>query len=147
MANLPAQIKRAFLQSLFDLVQDGTATELLATGETDAAIPDLLAALKAFQKMQFGALSTGKSSIGSTGFAHGTQWQGYQLLRAFNPEEVFSLAQELREVYTDARARLVAAGDATPADPAVVAEMFDDDRMCGATVTRPDFSTMRLGVQ
>jgi hypothetical protein len=53
----------------------------------------------------------------------------------------------LREVYTDAKARLVAAGDATPADPAVVAEMFDDDRMCGATVTRPDFTTMRFGAQ
>jgi hypothetical protein len=146
MALLRAELKRAFLQWLYDLVEDGTAPEVLATGETDMAIPDLVTALKAFQKQQAGALSTGKSSVGSSGFAHSTQWQGWSVLRAMNPEEVLALAQEYREVYADAKAALIAAGNATPSDSQILAGMMDDDRMIGASSVTKDFSQLRYGV-
>jgi hypothetical protein len=63
-----------------------------------------------------------------------------------NPEEVLALAQEYREVYTDAKAALIAAGNATPSDSQILAEMMGDDRMIGATSVQKDFSQLRYGV-
>jgi hypothetical protein len=145
MAQLRAELKRSFLQSLYDSVVDGTASEDLVSDDVSRSVFTLEAALKAFQRMGFNSLKTGTLIVGSSGYAHETRLATPDIMRSFSQEEIFSLAQEYREVYTEARAALVAAGDASPTDAEIFAEMMANDRLQAASFTQTDHTGLRFG--
>ncbi len=143
MANIRAQLKRAFLQSLYDSVTENTAAEDLQSGDTVPTVVTLEDALKAFQRLGFQGLKNGRFTILSSGFSHEVRFAMPDNMLAFSQDEAFSMAQEFREVYADSLARLVAAGNATPADAQVLAAMFADDRLQSVTSTVRDHSQLR----
>jgi hypothetical protein len=145
MADLKAQQKRAFLQSLYDAIVNDTATIDLSSGiETnEPPIITFIDALQAFQRLGFNALKFGKLSMGTSGLGHEVRWCPPQQWRAFSQEEVFALAQEFREVYADALVTLAEAGNSSPNDATILATMFADDRMQTVTSLQHDFSLLR----
>ena len=143
MAQLRAELKRAFLQSLYDAVQSGTASDDLISGDNAPVVVSLEDALKAFQKMGFAALKDGRLSIQSSGFAHSISFSAPQQWRAFSQEEVFAMAQEFREVYNDAKLRLIAAGNATPVDLELLQSMMADDRLQSVSSLQRDHTMLR----
>src|SRR5690349_15784235 len=116
MAALKAELKRAFFQSIYDAVVKGTASQDLVSGDDTLVVRTLEDGLIAFQKMGFQALKSGQLMMGTTGFAHGVTWAPPQQWRSFGQDEVFGMAQEFREVYTDAKLALINAGYTSPTD-------------------------------
>lgn len=145
MADLKAQTKRAFLQSLYDAVADETARVDLASGAqaADSPIATLLEALKAFQRMGFNALKGGRLSMGTSGLSHEVRWAPPAQWRAFGQEEVFAMAQEFREVYTDAVVTLSAQSITEPTDLQILSVMLSDDRLTTVTSTQRDMTLLR----
>lgn len=145
MAELKAQTKRAFLQALYDAVANETARVDLASGAqaADSPIATLLEALTAFQRMGFNSLKGGRLSLGTSGLSHQVQWAPPAQWRAFGQEEVFGMAQEFREVYTDAIVTLSAQGNSSPTDLQILAVMMADDRLTTVTSTQRDFTLLR----
>ncbi len=142
MANLPAELKRSFLQSIYDAVVGGTANADFVTGtpSDDNVIASLEDGLKAFQRMGFSSLKTGRLSLGSSGLSHEVKWAAPQQWRAFSQEEVGSLAQELREVYNEAVETL---GSGT--DLAILNTMMASDRMQSISSIQHDYTMLRWG--
>src|SRR5213075_2766984 len=148
MAALKAETKRAFLQSLFDAVEDETARVDLASGAQVADVPivTLNEALKAFQRMGFNALKNSKLSMGTSGLGHEVRWASPPQLdgfRAFGQVEVYGMAQEFREVYADALVTLSAQGNDTPDDATIFAVMMSDDRLTTVTSLQKDYTLLR----
>jgi hypothetical protein len=146
MANIRGELKRAFLQSLFDAVVDGNASVDLASG-VDANLVQVLtfeSALKAFQRLQFNSLKEGKLTIMNSGMEHEIRFAGPDILRAMSQEEVFSMAQEFREVFDDSLVTLSAAGDSDPDDRTILRAMMANDRLQSVTSTQRDFSMLRF---
>ncbi len=147
MANLRGEVKRAFLQSLYDAVVDGNASVDLASG-VDANLVQVLtleSAMKAFQRLGFNQLKEGKISVGSSGMGHEISFAAPSAWQSLTQEEVFSLAQELREVFDDALVDLDASGDDNPDDRTILRAMMLNDRLQSATSTMRDFSMLRMG--
>lgn len=147
MANLRGEVKRAFLQSLYDAVVDGNASVDLASG-VDANLVQVLtfeAALKAFQRIGFNQLKEGKLTVQNSGMGHDISFAAPDIWRSLNQEELFSLAQEFREVFDDALLTLEVSGDDNPDDRTILRAMMANDRLQSVTSTMRDFSTMRMG--
>src|SRR5436190_8763373 len=146
MAALKAELKRSFLQSIADAVEDGIAQQEMPStvpGQQDAPIVTLGAGLKAFQRMGFEALKGGKLSLGSAGFNHEVKWAPPMHWRSFSQDEVFVMAQEFREVFNDAISTLADAGNSSPTDATILATMMADDRLQTVTSQQHDYSMLR----
>lgn len=140
MANLRAEIKRAFLQSIFDAVQNDVAQRDFVTGTPTDDIPviSLEDGLKAFQREHFATLHRGLLSLGSAGIGHEVKWSPPEVWKDFDQTTMFSLAQEFREVYND----VVATGSFV-SDLAILNAMMADDRMQTVTSLQRDFTMLR----
>ncbi len=146
MAQLRAELKRAFLQSIYDAVADGVAESMFPSTIPDFSpvIVTLEDGLKAFGRMGFEALKSGKLSLGATGMDHEVRWAAPQQWRAFSQDEVMSLAQELREVHAAALVTLSDAGTPSPTQTQILATMMADDRLLTVTSIQKDFSLIRM---
>ncbi len=143
MAALKAELKRSFLQSLYDAYK---AETLLAdlTGDTEGpAIVTFEDALKAFQHYCFGNVKDGKTLFQTSGLGHETRWTSPMVWRAFSEDEVFGMAQEFREVYNDAIITLAGQGNSSPNDATLLSVMMSDDRMQTVTSLQRDFVLLR----
>jgi hypothetical protein len=143
MAALKAELKRAFLQSIYDAYK---AETLLAdlTGDTDGpAIVTFEDALKAFQHYCFGNVKDGKTLFHTAGLGHETRWALPMQWRSFSEDEVFSMGQEFREVHNEAIVTLADAGNIHPNDSAILSTMMANDRMQTVTDTQRDFTLLR----
>ena len=145
MAQLRAELKRSFLQSIADAVNDQ-----IAVAEFPSTVPDLTPiivsledGLKAFQRMQFEALKSGRLSLGSSGLDHEVRWAAPQQWRSFTQDEVMALAQELREIHSDALIKLSANGNGSPTGQQILAAMFADDRLQSVSSINKDFTLLR----
>ncbi len=148
MASLRAEIKRAFLQSIYDAVADDIALQEFPSTVPDSAniqITTLVDGLKAFQRTGLEALKGGRLSLGSSGIGHEVRWAPPDIRRSFSQEEVFSLSQELREVYEDALVRLSSIGNNAPNDITILRTMMTDDRLETVTSLQHDFVSLRWG--
>jgi hypothetical protein len=147
VANLRGELKRAFLQSLFDAVVDGYASVDLASGVSQDLVKVLTfeAALKAFQRLGFNSLKSGKLSIGTSGMNHEIRFAAPDAMLSFRQDEVFAMAQEFREVFADAKLTLAAGGDDEPDDAAILRTMLAHDRLQSVDSTYRDFTMARCG--
>ena len=145
MAEIRAQLKRAFLQSIADAVSAHTAKRDFPSGSrTDAPVVTLLEGLKAFQRMGFSSIKQGKLSVGSAGFGHDVSWAMPSSWRSFSQESVFEMAQEFRELYNSAILTLTLAGTPQPFnDESILAIMMDSDELQSCTSTQKDFTGLR----
>src|ERR1044071_3626475 len=130
MAVLRAEIKRGFLRSLFR--------------QSEANAVTLEAALGAFQDQGFKAIKAGKLVIASSGAGHSVQFAVPDAWRSFSQEEVFSLSEELFQVFDDAKAMLIANGTAEPDDDSIYTAMTADDRLQTVTSLQKDNSPLRF---
>ena len=143
MAALKAELKRAFLQSIYDAYK---AETLLAdlTGDTEGpSIVTFEDALKAFQHYCFGNVKDGKTLFQTSGLGHETRWALPMVWRSFSEDEVFGMAQEFREVYDEAIVTLADAGNIHPNDSAILATMMANDKMQTVTSQQRDFTLLR----
>lgn len=150
MSAIKAELKRSFLQSIADAVEDNIANaEFPSTvpGANDIPIVSLAGGLKAFQRMQFEALKGGKLSLGSSGFDHEVKWAPPAAWRSFTQDEVMSLAQEFREIFNDTLIVLALGGNTSPNDATILAGMMADERLQSVTSSsyQTDFSQLRYG--
>ncbi len=132
MANIKCESKRALVSYL----------------SRSPEATDLLSALEAEQDRIVVALKSGKILTASSGAGFSAT---FSIIGALAPDEMFGLSQELIEVYTDARAALVAAGaflsgstDYLHDDPLILARMMLDDRMNAVTRYQTDFTAIRI---
>ena len=127
MVALNAQIKRAILNSLF-LQAQANATPLVN-------------ALNAFLLDGFSACQSGRLVVSHTGAGKQVTFQVPRIDQQFRQEEVFGLAQELTEVYTDA---LTTLGISQPTDASqdrnIFQTMLADDRLQEVTIVSSDFT-------
>ena len=143
MAALKAELKRSFLQSIYDAYK---AETLLAdlTGDTEGpSIVTFEDALKAFQHYCFGNVKDGKTLFQTSGLGHETRWALPMVWRSFSEDEVFGMAQEFREVYDEAVTTLADSGNIHPNDSAILAMMMANDKMQTVTSTGLDVSLLR----
>ncbi len=145
MANLTGEFKRAMLQSIYDAVVKGFANEVLTTGTSLDAEPAITLedGLIFFQQRGFNANKDGKNVIGTAGVGHEAKWAAPAQWRDLSPDEVFSLAQEFREVYDEAIMTLQAQGFTTMTDLQIKVVMMDNDRLQSVTSTQRDFTLLR----
>lgn len=144
MAALKAELKRSFLQRIYDSFKAETLWEDL-TGDTEEGptIATFEDALKAFQQYCFGNVKDGKTLTQTSGLGHETRWAIPMVWRAFSEDEVMSMAQEFREVYTDAILTLATNGNNSPTDAQVLSTMMADDRLQSVTSTQRDYTLLR----
>src|SRR5262245_60523125 len=126
MALIRAEIKRGCLRSLFRQAQ--------------AAATTLQVALDAFQDGGFKAIKSGKIVIATAGAGHSTQFAVPDQWRSFSQEEIFSLTEELEQVYSDSKAQLIANGNTDPDDQTIFDAMMADDRLQTVTRTQTDYT-------
>lgn len=145
MAAIKGEIKRGILQAIWDAVEDDIAAQ-----EMPSTVPDfqpiivtLEDGLKAFHRMGFESIKSGRLSIGSSGLSHEVKWAAPAMWRGFSQEEVFSLAQELREVHADALITLSAQGIGSPTQTQIFNTMMADDRLQTVTSTYRDHTMIR----
>ncbi len=145
MSSLKAELKRAFLQSIYDAVLSGTIQNDLTSGTDSDSIPitTLLQALQGFQRLGFSNLKGGKTLFQTAGLGHEVRWALPMVWRAFSEDEVFSMAQEFREVYDEAVLTLALAGNNSPNDATILATMMAADRMQSISSTQRDFLLLR----
>ena len=129
MAQIRAEIKRGFLRSLY------RQAKLNAQALSDA--------LDAFQDHGFMALKSGRLLVSSSGNGHSSTFQLPTQWQQFTPDEVFSLSEELEQVYADAITTLNTNGNATPNDDQIFAVMIDDDRLADIDSVGRDYSLLR----
>jgi|SRR5882724_2226452 len=145
MANLTAEFKRATLQSIYDAVRKGFANIVLTTGTPldDDPIIAFEDGLIAFQQRGFNANKDGKTIIATAGLGHDVKWSMPAQWRSLSPDEVFSLAQEFREVFNAAVISLSTQGVNPMTDLQILTTMLADDRMQTVTSTVRDFTLLR----
>ncbi len=145
MASLKSELKRAFLQSIYDAVLAGTIQNDLTSGtDSDSVIiTTLLEGLQGFQRLGFSNLKGGKTLMQTAGLGHEVRWVPPQVWRSFSEDEVFSMGQEFREVYNEALVTLSAAGNNSPNDASILAVMMASDRMQSVSSEQKDFTLLR----
>lgn len=129
VANLPAAYKLGILQSVFDAVTDGD-------------FPDILTAIKSFQKSGMATVSGGQTILSVAGGGYSTT---FAAPGTYSAQELFGFWAELRTVHDSARAALIAAGTAAPTQPEIYAEMAADDYFQRITSTQGDYTMLRAG--
>src|SRR5437762_10750410 len=93
--------------------------------------------------MGFEAVKSGRLSIGSAGLGHEVKFAVPNVWRGFSQEEVFGLAQELREIHDAALITLSANGNGSPTQLQILRVMMSDDRLQTVTSTQKDFTLLR----
>lgn len=126
MATIEAQIKRGFLQCLYDC-------------SVDNAKP-LLSVLKDFQKKGFEGVRQGLLLTSTSGNGHSSSFAMPAFGMQLTQDQIFSLAQEFREVYNDAIATLSGLGFPNPYDSSIFSTMNSDDRLQTITEFKNDYS-------
>lgn len=139
MADVKAEIKRGFLRSLYRLVQYGTQTNPV-TGQPVATLADVL---NAFQDGGFSAIKSGRLIIQTAGAGHSVSYQPPDVARSFTQDQVFSLSEELQQVYADAIVTLSGQSVPSPTDLQIFNVMIADDRLTTIKDVQRDFTTLR----
>lgn len=138
MVRLTAEVKRGFLNALY--IQAKNAT-----------VP-LQDALSSFLLNSFGSVQTGRLVVSHAGAGKSTVFETPSIFRSFTQEEIFGLAYELTEVYTDATVTQTnwSAQQKPPitnvdlSDPTIFAVMMQDDRLQDINRVTPDFTTLLI---
>jgi len=126
---IQASIRRGFLRSLYNQAVANAAS--------------LQEALQGFQDSCFTGVKTGRILVNSSGTGSSVSFEIPGIVRGYTQEQVFGLAQDFREIYTDAVAALSAAG-ADGSDTSIFAAMMADDRMQSITRVRDSFTLLNL---
>ncbi len=129
MAQLKAEIKRGFLRSLYRQVSKS------ATPLSDA--------LDSFQDQGFCALKSGRLVLSSQGNGHATTFQVPTSWQNFTEEEVFSLSEELQQVFDDAMVTVASAGGDNTDDAQLFDAMMADYRLQTVTESYTDHTVSR----
>ncbi len=137
MVRLTAEVKRGFLNSLYIQAQS-------------AAVP-LQDALNSFLVNSFGSVQTGRLIVSHASAGKSTVFQVPRMDQYLSQEEVFGLAQELTECFTDAGVTItnwssVQRPPVTPdlSDANIFATMMMDDRLQDINRVCPDFTTLLI---
>jgi hypothetical protein len=132
VATIAAQIKRGFLNTLYRQATAGT---------------QLIDILNEFQDYCFSPeLKRGRLIQSSSGNQHSTSFQQFSTAFQLSQEQIFSLSQELIEVYGDSVAGLQAATPPIPepTDDQIAAAMLQDDRLTSIRAFQTDYTATRF---
>ena len=136
MVQVPSELKRLFLQSIFDQLGGGIS---------------LLDALKAFSLAQFTQLQSGRLIVSTAGGGYSTTLKMPGSGR-FEQDQVGAMAQQFREIYSDVISNALVAippvtlnTDGTD-DATILASMLADDRMQGVRTSMIDVTGLRYPV-
>ncbi len=154
MAQIKAEQKRSLLQWSYDgvTIKDANGLNLITSDlgiqlapDEQSPITDLLTGLVWFQRYVGNDIKSGKITTGSSGFGHNVQFAQPMVWRSFSQEELLGLAQEFREIYTDAKP--IAETNQAPStvtDECILKVMMADDRLATVTRTMTDYTIARL---
>ena len=120
--------KRLFVRNLLDTAE-----------ETGDRLCDLL---KAATKARIKQTESGKVLVATTGNGHQSNWQ---LTDDFNPTDAVDLVSDIRDRYEEAKAKLIADGDASPTDAEIVTEILDKLRAVRSVAS--DFTNLRFQME
>ncbi len=129
VAQVACEIKRGILRSL--------------QRQADANGMSLEETLEAFQSTQFQAIKSGRFIASTTNGSRSVSFSVPTIISQLQPDTFFSLTEELCASCEVALAALVTAGNASPTNEQVRAQMLEYDNFWGATVVRDDFTYLR----
>lgn len=130
MATLQAQVKRGILDEIW------YAGQKSALSLTDS--------IRGFKSARWESIQTGTFVVNTSGGGYSVNFHVPEIFRQLGPDQFFALGQEFLEVMTDARATLVAAGTASPADSDIFTTMMADDRMQSLRSAMLDTTALRF---
>jgi hypothetical protein len=140
MAQIRAGLKRAFLRAIYQASQSEEWKVFFPSSELlEEAQSGLGNILTHFLLQNFDACKQGRFSVGSSGLGHEVRWAPPAIWAAMSQDQVFELAEELIEIYEDAKAAVGFGGDAE-----IFARMLADDRLQSVTSLNRDFTAIRI---
>jgi hypothetical protein len=139
MAQIRAGLKRAFLRALFKANQSDEFKVFFPSAELlEEPTTGLGNVLTHFMFQGFDACKQGRFSIGSSGLGHEVRWAPPMVWQSMSQEQVFEMAEELIEIYEDAK-QAVGTNDED-----IFARMLADDRLQSVTSLQKDYTMIRL---
>lgn len=129
MAEIQAEIKRGFLRSLYRQTSESQSLQdVLDAYQTTLFTPSF----------QSGRMVSATSQAG-----HNVQFIPPAIGSQFTQDQVFSLSEELEQVYSDAIVNLSSAGTTSPTDSQIFSEMMGDPRLTTITDVQKDYTLLR----
>ena len=139
---IKADQKRSILQYIWDGITLGILAENMGVQVVEGPIDTLEQGLIIFQQFIGRDTQSGKVTTGSSGIGHSVTFAQWNVGRAFSPEELLGLAQELREVFRDTK-RMLLANHLDASDPSIFDAMMADDRLQTVKRTQGDYTLLR----
>jgi len=130
VAQVRGQLKRSILNSL--------SRQASYVGQPQGV--SLIIILQAYQDMLVLGIKSGRTVEATLSTGRQVKFRTPLLGEHFRQEDVAELAQEYIEIYNDAVSALNIAGNTSPSDPQILAQMLLDDRLQSVTVTRTDYT-------
>jgi len=128
VASIASEIKRGFLRSL--------------TRQAEEAGLSLEETLESFQTAQFAQVKDGRFVASTTNGSRSVSFSVPTVVSQLQPDEFFSLTEELCAACEVALAALVAAGNSTPTNAQVRTQMLELDSFWGASSYSFDFGDL-----